>query len=90
MTQCSSADTTPIHYPVLKNELVSFLDIHPDGIYIDGTCGPGGHSKIILKNLSSKGTLISIDIDQEALNIYEKSIKNSFDYFFRCSSSTNI
>ena len=54
-------------YPSIENEIISFLDIQPDGIYIDGTCGLGGHSKIILKNLSKKGTLIGIDIDQEAL-----------------------
>ena len=44
-------DNTPIHTPVLKNEVISFLDVQPNGIYVDGTCGLGGHSKIILKNL---------------------------------------
>ena len=76
-----SFDNTPIHIPVLKNEVASFLDIQPDGIYVDGTCGLGGHSKIILKNLSSKGTLISIDIDQEALSICKNSLNNSFKNF---------
>ena len=86
-----SFDNTPIHIPVLKNEVASFLDIQPDGIYVDGTCGLGGHSKIILKNLSSKGTLISIDIDQEALQI----CKNSFDsglknFYIKKNSYSNL
>ena len=73
-----SIDNSPIHIPVLKNEVVSFLDIRQDGIYVDGTCGPGGHSKIILEKLSSKGILISIDIDQEAINICRNELSNSF------------
>ena len=77
----TSYDNTPIHIPVLKNEVISFLDIQPNGTYVDGTCGLGGHSKIILKNLSPKGTLISIDIDQEALSICKNSLKKSSGNF---------
>tara|TARA_B100002051_G_scaffold273903_1_gene313727 strand:- start:5242 stop:6135 length:894 start_codon:yes stop_codon:yes gene_type:complete len=77
-----SADNIPIHIPVLRNEVISFLDIQPDGIYVDGTCGLGGHSKIILKNLSSKGKLISIDIDQEAIKICNSSLKSKFENFY--------
>ena len=74
MMQGVSIDNTPIHIPVMKNEVISFLDIQPDGTYVDGTCGLGGHSKIILKNLSKKGKLICIDIDQEALDICKNSL----------------
>ena len=77
-----SVNNTPIHIPVLKNEVTSYLDIKSDGIYVDGTCGLGGHSKIILKNLSSLGTLISIDIDQEALTICKNSLSSSFENFY--------
>ena len=80
--QSIAFDKTPIHTPVLKDEVVSSLDIQPDGIYIDGTCGLGGHSKIILKKLSPKGTLISIDIDQEALDICKKSLNNDLKNFY--------
>ena len=45
--------------------------------YVDGTCGLGGHSKVILKNLSSKGTLISIDVDQEALKICKGALNGA-------------
>ena len=81
MMQSISSENTPIHIPVLKKEVISFLDIQPDGIYVDGTCGLGGHSKIILKNLSSSGTLISIDLDEEALSICKNSLGGSFENF---------
>ena len=81
----------PIHVPVLKNEAISFLDINPDGIYVDGTCGLGGHSKIILKNLSSKGTLISIDVDQEALRICKNSFNGSLKkIYIKKNSYSNL
>ena len=89
--QGPSIDNFPIHIPVLKNEVVSFLQIQPDGIYIDGTCGPGGHSKIILENLSSKGALISIDVDQEALKICKNKLGGSFNNFhLKKNSYSNI
>jgi len=81
----------PNHIPVLQNEVISFLDIQPNGIYVDGTCGLGGHTNLILKNLSSKGMLISIDIDQEALNICKDSIDRDFkNVFIKRNSYTNI
>ena len=76
MSQGISFDNAPIHVPVLKNEVMSFLDIQPDGTYVDGTCGLGGHSKLILENLSKKGILISIDVDQEALNVCKNSLND--------------
>ena len=48
------------HYPVLLKEAIDLLNIKPDGIYVDGTTGGGGHSYEILKKLSLKGTLICI------------------------------
>ena len=54
------------HITVLLNEAVDGLNIKPDGIYIDGTFGRGGHSRLILKQLGEKGRLIAIDRDQQA------------------------
>ena len=54
------------HVSVLLAETVEGLDIKPDGIYIDGTCGGGGHSSEIAKKLSS-GRLLGIDRDPEAV-----------------------
>lgn len=55
------------HKPVLLKECIENLNINPDGIYIDGTLGGAGHSIEIIKRLSSKGLLIGIDRDEEAL-----------------------
>lgn len=55
------------HYSVLLNEAVDALAIHPDGIYIDGTFGRGGHSAEILKVLGPNGRLIGFDKDDQAV-----------------------
>ena len=55
------------HIPVLYNEVMEALDIRPDGIYIDGTVGGGGHSSGICGRLSQAGTLIAVDRDTAAL-----------------------
>lgn len=54
------------HLPVLLDEVLAGLDIRPDGTYIDGTCGGGGHSSEIAKRLSG-GTLVGIDRDPDAV-----------------------
>ncbi len=55
------------HVPVLYNEVMKALNIQPDGIYVDGTVGGGGHSSGICERLSEKGTLIAVDRDTAAL-----------------------
>ncbi len=55
------------HYPVLLREAVESLNIQPDGIYIDGTFGRGGHSAEILQALGSEGRLIGFDKDDQAV-----------------------
>ena len=55
------------HIPVLYNEVMEALDIRPDGIYVDGTVGGGGHSSGICGRLSQAGTLIAVDRDTAAL-----------------------
>lgn len=64
------------HKPVMLNECIEGLKIKPDGIYVDGTLGGAGHSKNIIENLSSKGLLIGIDRDEEALNAAKEKLKN--------------
>lgn len=54
------------HTPVLLNETIEALKIHPDGIYVDCTFGGGGHSKAILQKLSAAGKLIAFDQDEDA------------------------
>ena len=54
------------HIPVLFHETIDSLQIKPDGVYIDGTAGGGGHSQAILDRLTA-GTLLSIDQDPDAI-----------------------
>jgi 16S rRNA (cytosine1402-N4)-methyltransferase len=56
------------HIPVLLNECIENLAIKPDGIYVDGTVGGGGHALHICERLSDRGTLIGIDRDKDALS----------------------
>ncbi len=64
------------HIPVLLDETIKGLNINPNGIYVDGTAGGGGHSGEILKRLTS-GKLISIDRDPDAVcTLTERFKKN--------------
>ena len=56
----------PRHYSVLLNECIENLNIKPDGVYLDGTLGLGGHSYQIASRLST-GRLICIDRDETAI-----------------------
>ena len=55
------------HTSVLLEETIDQLNIRPDGIYVDGTLGGGGHSSEILKHLTEGGMLIGIDQDEAAI-----------------------
>ncbi len=55
------------HKSVLLEETVEGLNIKPDGIYVDGTLGGGGHAYEVCKHLSSKGRFIGIDQDEAAI-----------------------
>ncbi len=55
------------HATVLLNEAVAALQIKPDGIYVDGTFGRGGHSRLILQQLNAAGRLIALDKDPAAV-----------------------
>lgn len=55
------------HTSVLLTETIDNLNIRPDGIYVDGTLGGGGHACEVLRRLSDKGRLIGIDQDADAI-----------------------
>jgi 16S rRNA (cytosine1402-N4)-methyltransferase len=59
---------TNYHTPVMLDECINGLNIDPDGTYVDVTYGGGGHSKVILDQLSDKGILLVFDQDGGALN----------------------
>src|SRR6478735_4008210 len=62
----SSADSETYHVPVLLNEVIEWLDVKPDGTYVDCTFGGGGHSRAILERLSENGRLVAFDQDEDA------------------------
>jgi len=64
------------HYSVLLKESIDALNIKPDGIYIDGTFGRGGHSGEILRQLGPNGRLLAIDQDPEAIKFANENIKD--------------
>lgn len=62
------------HKPVLFTETVDALQIRPDGVYVDGTAGGGGHSAAIAARLSEGGRLICIDQDPDAIAVLQKRL----------------
>ena len=61
----------PVHITVLLREATEALAIKPDGVYVDGTFGRGGHSRAILEQLGPNGRLIAIDRDPIAIEAGE-------------------
>ncbi len=78
------------HIPVLLNETIEGLNIKPDGIYVDGTIGGAGHSSKIIEKLSSKGMLIGIDRDTEALKAANEKLKEYNNYKLVQGNHDNI
>lgn len=78
------------HKPVLLDKCIEGLKIKKEGIYIDGTLGGAGHSKKILENLSTEGTLIGIDRDEEALSVAKDRLKEYSNVIFVHGNHDNI
>lgn len=67
------------HVSVLLNECIDGLNIKPDGVYVDCTMGGAGHSKEIVKKLSSEGLFIGIDQDINAINTAKERLNEYSD-----------
>ncbi|MDF2800120.1 MAG: S-adenosyl-methyltransferase MraW [Anaerocolumna sp.] len=67
------------HKSVLLDETINGLNIKPDGIYIDGTLGGGGHSFEVCKKLGQQGRLIGIDQDEAAIKAGSERLKEYGD-----------
>jgi 16S rRNA (cytosine1402-N4)-methyltransferase len=78
------------HQPVMFDEVITHLVTDVDGFYIDGTFGRGGHSKGILKELTSKGKLLAYDKDKEASNSALEFKKNEPRFNFICNGFENM
>ncbi|MCR5733895.1 MAG: 16S rRNA (cytosine(1402)-N(4))-methyltransferase RsmH [Lachnospiraceae bacterium] len=64
------------HRSVLLEETIKYLDIKPEGTYVDGTLGGGGHAYEILRHLSATGSLIGIDQDDAAITAAGERLKD--------------
>jgi 16S rRNA (cytosine1402-N4)-methyltransferase len=73
------------HVSVLLEESVAALAIKPDGTYLDGTFGRGGHSRAILRSLSNSGRLIAFDKDPQAESSAEQFSEDPRFEFVRAS-----
>lgn len=62
------------HQSVLLDETISYLQVKPDGIYVDGTLGGGGHAWEVCRRLGKKGRLIGIDQDGDAIAAASKRL----------------
>ena len=87
------------HVPIMVQEVMEGLKIFKEGTYIDCTIGYGGHAHYILKKLSSKGKLIGIDKDAEAIKYCKENFfnyknlrlfHNSYDKIKNILSSSKI
>lgn len=65
-----------IHHPVLLEEALEALQIRPDGIYIDGTFGRGGHAEAIIRQLNDQGRLLAIDKDPVAVAVARQKFED--------------
>ncbi len=81
----TAEDLRAFHIPVLVHEVVNNLVTDPDGVYVDATLGGGGHSEKILKELSLRGSLIALDVDEDALVYAQRRFATEYDriHFFR-------
>ena len=89
MKSYSVQDSALTHVPVMSSEVLTYLDIKSNGVYIDGTIGPGGHAIQILNNLGKHGKLIGIDRDEDALKICNKNCSSSSSLLSLFHSSYN-
>ncbi|MDH5377306.1 MAG: 16S rRNA (cytosine(1402)-N(4))-methyltransferase RsmH [Gammaproteobacteria bacterium] len=74
------------HTSVMLDEAIEALAIRPDGIYLDGTFGRGGHSALVLKLLNEKGRLYAVDKDPKAVESGKQRFEqDSRFYIEQCS-----
>ena len=78
------------HTSVLLEETIEGLSIRPDGIYVDGTLGGGGHSFHIASALKERGRLIGIDQDKEAIAAAVKSSLPKETWTFTLEDGTTV
>lgn len=77
------------HFSVMSSKVIKLIDIKEDGVYVDGTLGRGGHSKLILDKLKS-GRLYCFDLDLEAIEESRQYLKDYTNVEFIHDNFKNI
>lgn len=67
-------DQPTVHVPVLPQEVLTWLDPRPGQIFVDGTLGGGGHTRLLAERVGDEGTVIAVDRDVAALERAEKTL----------------
>lgn len=78
------------HRSVLLDESIDALAIRPDGIYVDGTFGRGGHSRAILARLNGAGRLIALDKDLEAVDYAHEHFSHDARFTIEHASNADL
>jgi len=82
---------TPIHIPVMTQEVIANLITKKDGLYVDATLGLGGHTKSILEHTNNQSRIIGLDVDEEAITIAGNNLsKHKSNIVFRNSNFSEI
>jgi 16S rRNA (cytosine1402-N4)-methyltransferase len=71
----SESSSRSYHLSVLPSEVLTYLITNPEGIYLDGTLGGGGHAELITSKLGKKAKYIGIDQDKEAIEYSKNRLK---------------
>jgi len=79
-----------MHIPVLKNEVIEYLDPKENENFIDGTFHMGGHSELILEKTGPKGKILGIEIDEDIYKEAEKKFKDNERVIIANDSYANL
>src|SRR5208282_6107420 len=79
-----------LHTPVMLRECLEYLAVRPDGVYLDATCGMGGHTGAIARELTT-GFVLSCDRDAESLALARENTKDCAEHIhFRQASFSRL
>ena len=90
MVACRMNEIIKEHQPVLLREALTALAIQPDGVYVDATFGRGGHSRALLNQLSSRGRLLAMDKDLDAVVYAKKHFSHDARFTIYHGSFSNL
>jgi len=68
------SETGPVHVPVLVDEVVHWLDPRLGGVFVDGTLGGGGHTRVLAERVGPQGMVVALDRDAAALDAAQRAL----------------